>query len=58
MMKPLLFLANSFINTFGITQPSPEAAERAAMVIAAMIGFAIFAMLSVGVVAMFLLVRQ
>ena len=34
MMKPLLFLANAFINTFGITQPTPEAAERAAWFIA------------------------
>jgi len=36
MMKPLIFLANVFINTFGITQPSPEAAERTARVLALM----------------------
>jgi len=36
MMKPLIFLANVFINTFGITQPSPEAAERTARVLAFM----------------------
>jgi hypothetical protein len=29
-MKPLLWLTNIFINTFGITQPKPETAERAA----------------------------
>ncbi len=33
-MKPLLFLSNAFINTFGITQPSPKAANRAAWFIA------------------------
>ena len=36
MMKPLIFLANVFINTFGITQPSPEAAERTARILAIM----------------------
>ena len=35
-MKPLLFLANAFINTFGITHPTPEAAERTAKVLAFM----------------------
>jgi len=35
-MKPLIFLANVFINTFGITQPSPEAAERTARILAFM----------------------
>jgi len=57
-LKALLFLANSFINTFGITQPSPEAAERAAKFIAAMIGFAILAMFSVGAIGLYLLVRH
>jgi hypothetical protein len=57
-MKPLLFLANSFINTFGITQPSPEAAERTAKVIAAMIGVAIAGMFGLGALALYLLVRQ
>ncbi|HEY6376659.1 MAG TPA: hypothetical protein VIX90_14145 [Edaphobacter sp.] len=33
-MKPLLFISNAFINTFGITQPSPKAANRAAWFIA------------------------
>lgn len=36
MMKPLIFLANVFINTFGITQPSPESAERTARILAFM----------------------
>ncbi|MBB5337750.1 hypothetical protein [Tunturiibacter gelidoferens] len=29
-MKLLLFISNAFINTMGITQPSPRAANRAA----------------------------
>ena len=53
-MKPLLFLANAFINTFGITQPSPEARDRAAKVIAALIGVAILGMVAVGGVALYL----
>jgi hypothetical protein len=57
-MKPLLFLANAFINTFGITQPSPEAADRAAKFIATLIGLAILAMISVGLVALYMLARQ
>ncbi|HMG03174.1 MAG TPA: hypothetical protein VK596_08565 [Edaphobacter sp.] len=37
-MKPLIFLANTFINTFGITQPTEAAANRAARFIAFLIG--------------------
>jgi len=29
-VKLLLFISNAFINTMGITQPSPKAANRAA----------------------------
>jgi hypothetical protein len=36
-MKPLLYLANVFINTFGITQPTPKTANRAARFIAIML---------------------
>lgn len=36
-MKPLLYLANIFINTFGITQPTPKSANRAAWFIAIML---------------------
>ena len=36
-MKPLLYLANIFINTFGITQPTPKTANRAAWFIAFML---------------------
>ena len=36
-MKFLLFLSNAFINTFGITQPSPENARRMAIFIGALL---------------------
>jgi hypothetical protein len=36
-MRPLLFLSNAFINTFGITQPTPKSASRAAWFIAGML---------------------
>ena len=49
-MKPLLFLANIFINTFGITQPTPEAAERAARFISLMILAVLVTVITVGVV--------
>jgi len=36
-MKFILLIANAFINTMGITQPSPEAANRAAWFIVIML---------------------
>jgi hypothetical protein len=36
-MKFILLIANAFINTMGITQPSPEAANRAAKYIVVML---------------------
>jgi hypothetical protein len=36
-MKFLLLISNAFINTMGITQPSPEAAKRAAWFIVVML---------------------
>ena len=36
-MRPLLFLSNAFINTFGITQPTPKNANRTAWFIAIML---------------------
>lgn len=49
-MKPLLYLANAFINTFGITQPTPKAANRAAWFIAIML---LGVIVTVGLVASF-----
>jgi len=57
-MKPLLFLANAFINTFGITQPSEEAANRAARFIAALIGVVILTVAAVGITALYLVSRR
>jgi hypothetical protein len=36
-MRPLLFLSNAFINTFGITQPTPKNETRMAWFIATML---------------------
>lgn len=36
-MRPLLFLSNAFINTFGITQPTPKDQTRTAWFIATML---------------------
>jgi ATP/ADP translocase len=36
-MNFLLFISNAFINTMGITQPSPQAAKRAAWFIVALL---------------------
>jgi flagellar basal body-associated protein FliL len=36
-MRPLLFLSNAFINTFGITQPTPKNERRTAWFIAIML---------------------
>jgi hypothetical protein len=50
-MKPLLFLANAFINTFGITQPSERTANRAALFIAVLLGIVLLIVLTFGIVA-------
>ena len=51
-MRPLLFLSNAFINTFGITQPSPKAANRVAWFIAILL---LIVLLTVGIVGFFAL---
>ena len=50
-MKPLLWLASIFINTFGITQPTPENANRMAI----FIGLLLAAVLVAVVAAAFVL---
>jgi hypothetical protein len=57
-MKPLLFLANVFINTFGITQPTEEAADRAARFIAFLLGMVILVVVVGGAVALYLVARH
>jgi len=36
-VKPLSLLVDAFVNTFGITRPSPEAEARAGRIIAVML---------------------
>ncbi|MGH9595432.1 MAG: hypothetical protein ACRD3K_01410 [Edaphobacter sp.] len=50
-MKFLLLISSAFINTMGITQPSPEAANRAAWFIVAMLGVVLAAVATVAAVA-------
>jgi hypothetical protein len=37
-VKPLSLLVDAFVNTFGITRPSPEGEARAGRIIALMLG--------------------
>jgi hypothetical protein len=46
-VKFLLFISNAFINTMGITQPSPQAANRAAWFIFAMLSAVLAAILTI-----------
>jgi hypothetical protein len=50
-MKFLLFIANAFINTMGITQPTPEAANRAAKFIVVMLLAVVAVVASIAIVA-------
>jgi hypothetical protein len=50
-MKLLLLISNAFINTMGITQPSPEAANRAAWFIVIMLGTVLAAVATVAFLA-------
>jgi hypothetical protein len=50
-MKFIQFIANAFINTMGITQPSPQAANRAAWFIVIMLSAVLAAVITVAVVA-------
>mgnify|MGYP001547476825 FL=1 len=57
-MKFLLFLSNAFINTMGITQPSPRAANRAAWIIAAMLFGVLLCVVAVAVFGLRLAIRH
>ncbi|RZU40605.1 hypothetical protein [Edaphobacter modestus] len=57
-MKPLLFLANAFINTFGITQPSEAAAKRASQFIAFLIGMVLLIFLAVIGFGLYMIARR
>jgi hypothetical protein len=50
-MKFIQFIANAFINTMGITQPSPQAANRAAWFIFIMLSTVLAAVVTIALVA-------
>jgi hypothetical protein len=50
-MKFILFISNAFINTMGITQPSPQAANRAAWFIFIMLSAVIAAVATIAILA-------
>jgi ABC-type amino acid transport system permease subunit len=50
-MKFLLLISNAFINTMGITQPSPQAEKRAAWFIVIMLSVVIAAVASIASLA-------
>jgi hypothetical protein len=51
-MKFLLFISNAFINTMGITQPSPETQKRAAWFIFTMLAVVVAAIITIAAVAL------
>ncbi len=53
-MKFLLFISNAFINTMGITQPSPQAANRAAWFIVTLLTAVLAAVITIAVLAIHL----
>ncbi len=49
-MKPLLWISNIFINTFGITQPTPEKARAMAIFIGVLLVMVLLAVFAAAVV--------
>lgn len=47
-MQLLLFLARAFIQTFGITQPTPERERRIAWMLAGLMLLVVFVVVAVG----------
>ena len=50
-MKFIQFIANAFINTMGITQPSPQAANRAAWFIVILLSVVLVTVATIAIVA-------
>jgi ABC-type amino acid transport system permease subunit len=50
-MNLLLLISNAFINTMGITQPSPESQKRAAWFIVALLSAVVIAIASIAFMA-------
>jgi ABC-type amino acid transport system permease subunit len=57
-MKLLLLISNAFINTMGITQPSPQAARRAALFIVALLAAVAAAIATIAFLAIHWASRQ
>ena len=53
-MKFIQIIANAFINTMGITQPSPQAANRAAWFIVILLSAVLAGVLTIAIVAIHL----
>ncbi len=53
-MKFIQLIANAFINTMGITQPSPQAANRAAWFIFIMLATVLAVVITIAIVAIHL----
>jgi hypothetical protein len=51
-VKLLLFISNAFINTMGITQPSPKAANRAAWFIFIMLSAVLATVVTIALLAL------
>jgi hypothetical protein len=51
-MNLLLFISNAFINTMGITQPSPQAAKRAARFIVALLSAVVVLIVGIAFLAL------
>ena len=57
-MKPLEALTSAFINTFGITQPSPKEVRRASWFIAILLGLVLLLFLGTIIFAVHVLNRH
>jgi hypothetical protein len=57
-MRPLLYLSNAFINTFGITQPSQKSAIRAAWFIAGLLVLVVAVVAAAGGIALHLIFER
>jgi hypothetical protein len=58
MLRPLLFLSNAFINTFGITQPSPKDERRTAWFIAILLILVLAAVATVAAIVLHVAFRH
>jgi hypothetical protein len=57
-MRPLLYLSNAFVNTFGITQPDQKSAVRAAWFIAGLLILMVAVVTAVGGIALHIIFQR